>query len=59
MKTIHVLPVNDIKEHIQNETCVCKPDVIILDNATHKGRIVVHHAFDCRELFEFNQQLNN
>jgi len=54
--TQHVIPTNDKKPHIKNECCSCKPSVIIVENG---NRIIVHNAFDYRELFEMNPNLNN
>jgi len=56
MTDYHVLPTEDSKPHIENECCSCKPSVIIVPNG---NRVIVHNAFDCRELFTFNMNLNN
>ena len=46
---IHILPVNDLKEHEELTTCECKPRIEILDN----GEImVVHNSYDGREYIE-------
>jgi len=59
MESYHVTPTNDIKPHIDNECCHCKPDIIILDNKIYNGKLIIHHAFDCRELQELNPHINN
>ena len=46
---IHVLPVNDLREHLDIGTgCSCNP-TIELEGAT---LIIIHNAFDCREAIE-------
>lgn len=46
---IHILPLNDLKEHEELTTCECKPRIEILDN----GEImVVHNSYDGREYVE-------
>ena len=41
----HALPINDIKEHEEQSTCHCKPEVIFENGEM----IIVHKAFDGRE----------
>lgn len=47
---MHVLPVNDIVEHVTNDECVCGPtsEAVKRDNGSI-GWVVVHHAVDGRE----------
>lgn len=45
---VHVYPINDWQPHIMTETCTCGPRV---DNQGANA-VVVHNAFDGRELFE-------
>lgn len=46
---IHILPLNDIKLHVENTICECKPNIEILND----GYImVIHNAFDKREIIE-------
>ena len=46
---IHILPVNDLKEHEESSTCDCNPRIEILDD----GEImVVHNSYDGREYIE-------
>ena len=46
---IHILPLNDLKEHEELTTCECKPRIEILDD----GEImVVHNSYDGREYIE-------
>jgi len=42
---IHVLPVNDLRDHVESETCWCNPQ-------TDELGVVVHNALDQRELYE-------
>ncbi len=50
---IHVLPVGDLREHIEAAQCWCTPD-ISMETAADGTRtlLVVHHAADGRELVE-------
>lgn len=48
-ETVHVLPINDLKTHIEVGTyCHCKPQK--RDEAG--GTLVIHNAYDGREFFE-------
>ncbi|RPE86027.1 hypothetical protein EDC46_0418 [Vespertiliibacter pulmonis] len=44
IKKIHVIPLNDYRDHIESEQCWCKP--IEIDG------VVVHNAMDQREAYE-------
>ena len=46
MMTIHVMPVNDLIEHIEHEWCPCNPRI------EEDGQIIVHNAADNREIVE-------
>ena len=46
--TYHVLPLNDLKPHVESERCACEPSVENLNG----GRLVTHNAYDGREFFE-------
>jgi hypothetical protein len=41
----HVVPVNDLREHITDGECWCNPDV-------DDDLVVTHHSMDRREEFE-------
>ena len=41
---IHIVPVNDLREHATSPQCWCKPT---LDDG-----VFIHHAMDRRELYE-------
>jgi len=43
--SLHIVPINDIKDHMYSLTCDCNPTVTIAD----KGFLVVHNAWDGRE----------
>lgn len=45
---IHIIPVNDLKEHEELTTCECCPSV----QFENGEMIVVHNSFDGRELKE-------
>ena len=44
----HVLPVSDLREHVESLSCWCSPD---LELESH-GAIITHHSMDGRELIE-------
>jgi hypothetical protein len=46
---IHVLPVNDLREHVETVDCWCGPSV--------DDGVCVHNAMDEREKFESGQRL--
>ena len=53
-RDIHVLPVDDLIEHVESETCWCVPfieSVRELDDGVER-RVIVHTAHDGRELVE-------
>lgn len=45
---IHVLPINDLVEHIDSEECICGPDIEYVG----PGWLCSHHSLDGRELNE-------
>lgn len=48
MADIHVLPVDDLIEHLELRQCVCRPDV----DEDGEHAVIVHHSADGREYFE-------
>ena len=42
---IHVIPINDLKEHEEESTCHCSPRLIM----ENEEMIMVHNSFDGRE----------
>jgi hypothetical protein len=47
---VHVIPINDLREHVEKRTCWCQP--ILMDVAGTRARVVNHNAADGRELVE-------
>lgn len=47
---VHVLPINDLREHVESLACWCAPKLQRVDGST--AYLVVHHALDGRELVE-------
>ena|SRR5690606_23827798 len=45
---INIIPVNDLKEHIENSTCGCNPKV----EFENGEMIIIHNSYDGRELRE-------
>lgn len=53
----HVIPINDLKEHVEVSTCACEPKIISLDEG---DIMVVHNSYDGREAVEWaNEIINN
>lgn len=45
-ETVHVIPVDDLRSHIEvGKYCHCKPSIV-------DGNIVIHNAYDGREFYE-------
>jgi hypothetical protein len=47
---LHILPSNDIFDHIDQPDCNCNPKI--------KDGVCVHNSFDRRELFESDAKLS-
>lgn len=49
MTTVHVEPVNDLIEHV-DDGCICGPDVeaVFRDDGSN-GWVITHHSLDGRE----------
>jgi hypothetical protein len=45
---MNVTPVNDLVDHDEDSSCVCIPEVTVLEDRV----IVIHHSLDGRELVE-------
>lgn len=54
MSTVHVLPVNDLIEHVdEGEDCPCGPDVeAVFREGGSNGWLIKHHSLDGREANE-------
>ena len=51
---VHVVPTNDLKEHVERGTwCHCEPRL----EAEGDGTIVIHNAYDGREFVETENEL--
>lgn len=48
---IHVLPINDFREHVESADCWCKPD--------EDDGVVTHHSLDGREKYETGERKLN
>ena len=49
MRKIHILPLNDLKDHKESEFCDCDPEVEV----QHNGDVLyIHNSFDGREAVE-------
>ena len=54
--SLHIIPINDLKEHEECSTCECSPKSIIENGEM----LFVHNAYDNREIIEeVNEILNN
>lgn len=45
---IHIVPINDLKEHEETSTCECCPRV----EFENGEMIIIHNSFDGREKYE-------
>lgn len=52
---LHVLPVNDLEEHIDSSICKCEPKVL----NENGNLIIVHNSYDGREGLEWVEELLN
>ena len=43
---LHIVPINDLKEHTEESTCECGPEAEILENG---DIMIIHNAYDGRE----------
>lgn len=43
---INVMPINDLKEHIESKKCWCNPTI------QENGHLIIHNSLDRRETFE-------
>lgn len=51
---IHVIPVDDLKEHTEDSTCECAPTVF-----TENGEMIfVHNSYDGREFDEVDNEID-
>ena len=46
---LHVLPVHDLREHVEDVTCWCLPTAV---REPGHAAVIVHHSQDGRELVE-------
>jgi hypothetical protein len=49
MSIWHILPTNDLKEHIQDSTCHCHPKVVVMETG---DLMITHSSYDHREFYE-------
>lgn len=47
---LHVMPLNDLREHELNRSCWCRPTYDEEDN------LIIHNSLDCREQFERHER---
>ena len=52
MSDIHVIPLNDLREHVAERSCWCKPT---LDD--EEFDVYIHHSLDKRESYEQGKPL--
>ena len=48
LRVYHVLPVNDMREHVEAPSCWCEPRV----ERFPRGVVITHQSMDGRELVE-------
>jgi hypothetical protein len=42
-KVIHILPINDMRPHIESRYCLCNPKI------EENGFLIIHNAYDGRD----------
>lgn len=55
MRHIHVIPIDDLREHSMSIDCWCYPvegDTVQSKHTGEWGRTIIHNAQDCREKWE-------
>lgn len=53
MGDVHVIPVNDLREHVSDgEECWCRPEI----ECVLGGSIITHHSMDRREEYETGER---
>jgi hypothetical protein len=52
---IHIIPINDLKEHKETTVCKCQPKAIKENNEL----IIIHNSFDGREGIEWMEEILN
>ena len=52
MKDVHVIPINDIREHDESRFCWCAPMLKRDPGDLDAAVVVVHNSADGRELIE-------
>jgi len=50
MDDVHVMPVNDLKEHEESRFCACRP--VLEKPVEGGGTVVIHNSYDGREITE-------
>ena len=50
----NILPINDLKEHLEDSTCECRPKIIYENGEM----IIIHNSFDGREFIEILREVN-
>ena len=45
---LHILPVNDLRDHEESENCWCRP--------RYEDGVIIHNAMDQRELYETGER---
>lgn len=51
MSTVHVVPIDDLREHVETACCWCAPRVECVDGDP-EAIVIVHASADGRELVE-------
>ena len=54
MDRVHVVPIDDLREHEQIEECWCSPVIEHHEN----GDVVIHNSMDRREEYENGRKLS-
>lgn len=49
----HILPVNDLRDHVEHDRCWCRPEWLDGDEI-----VLVHNSMDGRESYEQGRRLH-
>lgn len=57
-QTVNILPLNDIKPHIESVHCHCNPSIDFINENGVFTTLIIHNSFDGREVIDELLMLN-
>ena len=55
MEKYHIIPIDDLEDHVESADCICAPSVSDIGDNT----LIIHNSFDGRELCEHGNIRSN